>query len=290
MHLLVLAQAAFLMGNPSQAGPTEAWCGKSPAEPVVVDTDRCSLDGRTLRISLTSPTGCWSEDDMTLVLETAGRAANVRWPGEFPTRWWMLDPVDPTLHKWTIGPLCGRADAVPVGREQVLFLLRTSGRPNADRLVAVLYDTRRAAVLDLEDVGTVGDLVGRDEHGVWVREAEWSQEAGSLIGSDEESLLLPDGDRLTEARRTETSLNPVIRVRVAASEVRSDLDMERTFTRFKRFFADARAFEAAVRRNADPRHLLVREGRTARGRACIQIYGSEASASWGSLPWHCETK
>ncbi|WP_242393790.1 hypothetical protein [Anaeromyxobacter oryzisoli] len=288
--LLALVHAVALAANPVPAGPTDAWCGKAPATPVEVDSDLCSFNGMTVRISLASPTGCFDEDDMTLVFEKAGKKAEVRWPGQYPTSWWMLDPVDPKLHKWKIGTLCNRADAVAVDQERVLFFLRKNGRPNADRLVAVLYDALKAAVLDFADVGPEGDLVGRQAQSVWFSESEWGQVGGMLISSSERGLPLPDGDRLVEARDTERDLNPVTRVWVEGAKVRAEPDFEKTFPRFKKFFADAKAFEAAARRNPDPKHLLVREAKTARGRTCVQLYGWDAHDKWASLPWYCETK
>lgn len=288
-HLLVLARALALLAGPVPAAPTDAWCGKAPAKPVEIDADLCSFQGATIRISLTSPTGCWEEDDMTLAFEGAGRTAEVRWP-ESATSWWMLAPADPKWHQWKTGTLCRRAEAVAVGRDRILFVVRKSGRPNADRLVAVLYDTARGAVLDFADVGPEGDLAAREAHALWFEESEPGQTGGFLVGSAEDALTLPDGDRLVEVPDTETPLNPVTRVWVEGARVRAEPDFERTFPRFGKFFADAKAFEAAARRNPDPRHLLVRGGRTARGRACVQLYGWNAHDAWASLPWHCETK
>lgn len=288
--LLALAHAVALAAAPLPAGPTDAWCGKAPAKPVEVDSDLCSFNGTAVRISLTSPTGCFDEDDMTLAFEKAGKKAEVRWPGQYPTRWWGLDPVGPKLHRWRIGDICKRADAVPVDRERVLFLISMSGRPNVDRIVAVLYDVTRGTVLDFADVGPAGDLVGRDAHALWYQEREYGQSGGMLIASAADGLPLPDGDRLVHAKDTEMPLNPVTRVWAEGTKVRSEPDFEKTFPRFKKYFADAKALEEAARRNSDPKHLLVREARTASGRTCVQLYGWDAQKKWASLPWYCETK
>ena len=125
--LLALVQAVAFAANPVPAGPTEAWCGKAPPKPVVVDADVCTVNGTTVRISLTSPTGCFGEDDMTPVFETAGKKVEIRWPGKYPTAWWGLDPVGAEWHKWKVGTLCKRADAIAVGHGRVLFFLRVSG-------------------------------------------------------------------------------------------------------------------------------------------------------------------
>ena len=179
---------------------------------------------------------------------------------------------------------------MPVDHDRVLFFVSKSGRPNADRLVAVLYDVERAMILDFADVGPQGDLAARDAHALWFREMEAGQSGGMLISSAENGLTLPDGDRLVEARDTEMDLNPITHVWTDGAKVRSEPDFEKTFPRFKKFFADAKAFEAAARRNSDPKHLLVREAKTARGRICVQLYGWDAQKKWASLPWYCETK
>jgi hypothetical protein len=286
----VLAHALALLASPVPAGPSEAWCGKSPKTPVEIDSDICSFHGGTIRLSLVSPTGCFAEDDMTLVFEKAGKTATVRWPGQYPTSWWMLDPVDPKQSKWKIGAICKRADAMAVDHERVLFFVSKNGRPNADRLVAVLYDVREAKVLDFADVGPQGDLVARDARSLWFHRMEWGQEGGMLIGSAEEGLTLPDGDRLVKAKDTEMDLNPITRVWVDGAKIRAEPDFEKTYPRFAKFFPDAKAFATAASLNPDPKRLLVREAKTARGRTCVQLYGWDAAKKWAFLPWYCETK
>ena len=159
-----------------------------------------------------------------------------------------------------------------------------------DHVVAILFDVPKAQLLDVADVGPEGDLIARKGQSLWFRQGELGQEGGSLIDSPENGVTLPDGERLVEAKHTEMDLNPVTHVWVDGAKVRAAPDFEKTYPTFARFFPDAKAFEAAARRNPDPKRLLVREAKTAKGRTCVQIYGWDAQDKWATLPWYCEAK
>jgi hypothetical protein len=81
---------------------------------------------------------------MTLTFEENGKKVEARWPGEYPTSWWMLDPGDPEWNvTWPPSGSCQRVDAVRTEDRKLLLFLRKNGRPNSDRLVAILYDADR---------------------------------------------------------------------------------------------------------------------------------------------------
>lgn len=287
---VVLVHVLALLVGVAPARPSEAWCGKNPQAPVVVDADTCTLEGMSFRVSLVSPSGCWPEDDMTLTLERDGRKAEVRWPGPRPTRWWMLDLKDSDQNAipWVPQGVCKRIDTVPAAKGRLLMLLRTSGRPGADRLVGVLYDARRNLVLDLRDVGAVGELVARGAQELWFRDGSLGETTGELVREPADEVKLPDGARIVSAPGEFMPVRPVIRVATEGDRVVAQQDLQRTFKAYSRYFASEEEFRQAFRWGAPDARTMVRSGRTAGGRGCVQPHRGEEGDAWRTLPWYCE--
>lgn len=289
--LPLLALSLSLAAAPAagaRPGPTEEWCGKRPPAPVEVDADACAAGATRFRVVLRSPSGCAAEEDMTLALQQGKRSAEARWPGPDATRWWVLDPGP----DWKRAPrsACARIDTLPAGKDRLLLLLRTSARPNADRLVAVLYDVRRNAVVELQDVAPAGALVAWGEGEVWFREGERTRPAADLVRTPQDELPLPDGDRLIRVAGDQAPLNPVWRVGVKGDHVVARRDVARTYEPFKKFFPDAPAFEKAFGWAGQEVRTFVRRGSTAVGRECVQPHRGEGGDAWRTLPWYCEPK
>ena len=228
---------------------------------------------------------------MTVVFERDGKKVEARGPGPRATRWWMLDLVDQanrTGTPWKRALACKRVDTVPAGPGRVVVLLRSSGRPGADRLVAVLYDITRNAVLDLKEIGAVGELVDRSNGDLWFRDGELGETTGELVRKPADEVKLPDGGRIVSAQGEFMPLRPVIRAAADGDKLVAQPDLSRTFAFYSRYFASEAAFQQALGWGTREMRTMVRSGRTADGRRCIQPHRGEPLEAWRLLPWFCD--
>jgi hypothetical protein len=85
-------------------------------------------------------------------------------------------------------------------------------------------------------------------------------------------------------------LRPVIRVRAGTKEVLTERDLQRTYVYFNDFFDGPKAFGGALAWGTGEMRTMVRHGRTATGRACVQPHRGEPEDAWRSLPWYCERR
>lgn len=283
---LFLATMIVATATPDRRGPTEEWCGKKPAAPVVIDEDECSLDGHAVRVLLMSPSGCFDEDDMTLTFEQDGRRSETRAPAR-ETRWWMLDA---DLMDKPSGA-CHRIRTLPAGNGQFLLLLGASGRPLDDRLAVALYDAARGVALDAKELVTPqGRLLGQGKGEFWFRQGDagegWSPE---LVATERDALMLPDGDRIVSSHGGYTPLNPIWHVRAQRGRILATRDLRRTYELMKAYFPTPGAFAAAFQWDTPRQRTMVLSASTATGRECIQPHGNDTEYSdWRRLPWFCE--
>jgi len=128
--------------------PASAFAQPKPKPEACDFSIQCKAPNSNFSVSFKSRSKDCTEDDQEAFLETGGKSAKLNLPAA-----WYLD----TTNVGNLAATCKAGDdeypLFPAGGSQYLLVLRSSDRPNLDKVSVALLDVAQSKVLDVQTLG-----------------------------------------------------------------------------------------------------------------------------------------